>query len=113
MLDFKTEIVTALTPILPTYYDYVRDDSMSFPCITYIEYRNDQDSKMGSNMAWSTVGYTIKIWDKSVSNITAKALLVDTAMRDLGYTRVGSQEQIESNQVCKIMLYSAYCDEHF
>lgn len=113
MLDFKPEIVTALTPILPTYYDYIRDDKYSFPCITYIEYMNNQDKLKGSNMCWSNIGYTIRIWDSSISNATDKAKLVDTALRELGYTRVGSSEQIASNQICKTMLYSTYAEEHY
>lgn len=113
MLDYKKEIVNALSPILPTYYDYIRDDTMSFPCITYVEFRNDQDQIKGNNICFSTIGYTIRIWGNDIGLVTEKAKAVDSALRRLGYTRIGSQESIVSGEICKILLYTAYAEEHF
>jgi len=41
MLDLKTEVVTALKTILPTYYEYFCNSDTALPCITYTEYMNN------------------------------------------------------------------------
>lgn len=113
MLDNKKEIVAALSSILPIYYEYFRDDKAKFPCITYREYRNEQDSKKGSTVVWSNIGYNIKIWAGKVEDITKYAQQIDSVLRTLGYRRVSSQEYIQTNQICKSMQYLIYEEEHF
>ena len=104
MLNEHKNIVTALNPILPTYYELVSDSTTPKPCITYCEQKNNQ-AESADNIGYSWVGYYIKIWDDDIARVQSNAILVDKAMREIGYKRISSTELFVDNDICKIMIY--------
>jgi len=86
MLDCKTELVTALSTVLPTYYELFVDSNTATPCITYREHsNNDYSTAMGAG--YSVVGWYVKIWGNDIADISSYASQVDSKMRALGYSR--------------------------
>lgn len=112
MLDFKKEIVQALEPILPVYYEYFADSSTPKPCITYREAMNNEDKVRGTKIKWSNIGYYIKVWGDSISEITEYCEEIDKALSPLDYTRTSSNELQVGQQICKVMRYDTYAEEH-
>ena len=62
MLNFKQDLVEALTTILPTYSEreLYRGDNITTPCITYQE-SNDYSYYEGDTLRYSRKQFTIKI----------------------------------------------------
>lgn len=111
MLDISKSIVSALSDILPVYYELF-DGETETPCITYQEY-NNYDTAYGDTFGYSHIQFMIKIWGESISNIQTKVVLVDAAMRELGFHRVSSGELVLDNEICKQLLYEAQAKETY
>lgn len=104
MIDLNKEVVSALKPILPTYYEFFADGTVEKPCITYAGYGN-YDKAWGDTLGWSDVQYMVKIWTDKVIDMQSYSEQVDTAMRGLGFHRISSQELSVDNQLCKMLVY--------
>lgn len=104
MIDYGKQIIEALSPILPIYYELFADGKTPKPCITYQEY-NNSDTRYGETLGYSAVQFMIKIWANDLDEIATNSLLVDKAMRRLGFHRVSAQELTAGNQICKLLLY--------
>jgi len=112
MIDYSTQIVTALSTILKTYYELSCNGNTPKPCITYCEH-NNRDTSYGETIGYSELSYSIKIWALDKATIETKSLLIDKAMRTLGFHRISSYELTTDNQICKIMVYEAQAFENY
>lgn len=108
MLTDKIRVVDALNDILPTFYELSCDSSTPKPCITYLENFN-VDDVISNEMGYSRLQVTIKIWlnGTDIGSATNYAISVDSAMRELGYTRISSNELFVGGQIEKVLIYEA------
>ena len=108
MLNDKTRVVAKLKTILPTYYELSCDSNTPKPCITYNENFNVDDIKSMA-YGYSRVQMTIKIWANGtdIGAVTNYAISVDSAMRELGYSRISSTELFVGGQIEKVLIYEA------
>ncbi len=108
MLTDKKRVVAKLKTILPTYYELSCDSDTPKPCITYNENFNVDDIK-SAEYGYSRLQMTIKIWlnGTDIGSATNYAISVDSAMRELGYTRISSNELFVGGQIEKVLIYEA------
>lgn len=106
MLDVKTDVVSELKTILPTYYEQFVDSTVSTPCITYFEYNNVQN-ETGDTLVYSEVTYCVKVWGKSISDVSTYSVYVDAVMCQNGFRRISSNELVNDGLICKVLLYRA------
>ena len=108
MIDATKEIITALKTAtnVEVYYEFFADGSTQKPCVTVQEYSNNDDV-YGETLGYSTIQYMVKVWGDSKSEIQALGLLIDPAMRELGFHRESATELMVDHQICKLMLYEA------
>ena len=112
MLDVKKQLVSTLNKILPTYYELIVDSSTELPCITYLEMDNSDDLT-GDTLGYSNITFNVKVWANSVDDAMLYGPQIDTAMRDIGYSRIASNELILGTQICKILTYQGLGIEEF
>ena len=108
MVDFHTDLVSALETVLPTHYEMTLTSNTTTPCISYME-TNNYVSNQGSTLGYSRITYRIKIWATDIALIQKYALEVDAAVRPLGFKRISSGELYdnESSMIQKILTYEA------
>lgn len=114
MIDFNKELVSALNTVLPTYYELALTQDSETPCISYQE-RDNADTLTGNTIGYSRLSYTVKVWANSIAEIQKYVLLVDKALRPLGFKRVGANELHDPNSamIQKILTYEALGLENF
>lgn len=114
MIDANKDIVKALSKILPTYYEMVLHSGIETPCISYMELNNSVQAN-GDTLGYSTVQFQIKVWGTDIEIIQKKALLIDKALRPLGWRRISTNELYDnqSSMIQKIMTYQALGKENF
>ena len=115
MIDYNTEVVTALSTVLPTYYELFTDGSIALPAITYQEYSN-YDAAWSPEVnfkGYSTIQFMVKVWANSKADIETYTLKADYKMRELGFHRVSSDEMAVDTQICKLNLYEALFTEEY
>ena len=114
MIDANKDIVKALSKILPTYYEMVLHSGIKTPCISYMELNNSVQAN-GDTLGYSTVQFQIKVWGTDIEIIQKKALLIDNALRPLGWRRISTNELYDnqSSMIQKIMTYQALGKENF
>lgn len=114
MIDFHTNIVSALNTVLPTHYEMALTANTSVPCISYME-TNNYVSNHGSTLGYSRVVYQVKIWANDIALIQRYALEVDAVLRPLGLKRIASGELYdnESSMIQKIMTYEGLALEEY
>lgn len=113
MVNYHSNLVTVLSAILPTYYELnLSREQCSIPCISYIETNNYQSAD-GDNLGYSRITYQIKVWDNSIANIQGYVLLIDNALKAIGFKRTSAQELYdrESTMIQKILQYEALVKE--
>lgn len=117
MIDYNKEIVTALSPILPTHYEMVLHSGLTTPCYSYMEINNYAMSEYtdASTLGYSRVSYQIKVWSKVVKDLQYYASLADEALRKIGLKRVSSGELYDNNSsmIQKIMTYEGIALEEY
>ena len=92
MVDYKTTIVKELSKLnLPVYYEMFLTRDTGLPCISYLEDSN-YDEKIGDTLTYSHISYSIKIWTKSVKEMSEYSIKIDRVMHDLGFRRSNSIE---------------------
>ncbi len=108
MVDFHTELVSALNNILPTHYEMALTSTTETPCISYME-MNNYVAEYGTDLVYSRITYQVKIWSNDIAEIQENALKVDKALRALGFKRVASGElyDTQSTMIQKILTYEA------
>lgn len=114
MIDANKDIVKALSKILPTYYEMVLHSGIETPCISYMELNNSVQAN-GDTLGYSTIQFQIKVWGTDIEIIQKKALLIDKALRPLGWRRISTNELYDnqSSMIQKIMTYQALGKENF
>jgi hypothetical protein len=114
MVDFHTNLVSALNTVLPTHYEMALTANTSTPCISYME-TNNYVSDNGSTLGYSRITYQIKIWATDIALIQRYAREVDAVVRPLGLTRNASTELYdnESAMIQKIMSYEGLALETY
>lgn len=111
MYNFKSELVSLLDEILPTYYELFVDSSTETPCITYIESNNTAD-KEGDTLRYSNLSYNIKLWGNDYAELTDYASQVDKALYAIGFKRTFSEELTYGTQIQLIFTYQAMAVEN-
>lgn len=108
MINYHSNIVSALNNILPTHYEMALTKDTKTPCISYMEI-NNYVAEYGSNLTYSRITYQIKIWSNNIADIQDYVPEVDNTMRDLGFKRISSGELYDNNStmIQKILTYEA------
>lgn len=114
MVDFHTNLVSALETVLPTHYEMTLTSGTATPCISYME-TNNYVSHHGSTLGYSRLAYRVKIWATDIELIQRYAVEVDAALRPLGLKRVSTTELYdnESSMIQKIMSYEGLALEDY
>lgn len=114
MIDYCKEVVSACNTVLPTHYELALTSQTNTPCISWQE-RNNYTSADGDTLGYSYISFTIKIWDNSIAEIMKYSVLLDKAMRAIGFKRTSSNElyDINSTMIQKIFTYEALCFENY
>ena len=114
MIDFNKELVSALKTVLPTHYELALTKNTQTPCISYQE-RNNYDTDTGDTLGYSRISYTVKVWDNNLARIQKNVLLIDKALRPLGFKRISANELGDPNStmIQKILTYEALGLETF
>lgn len=107
MIDYKETLISSLSALgYPVQYELFLNSSQTFPCITYIELDNDSLLE-GDTLRYSNLAFTIKVWGKKISTLSAIAAEIDAVLKPLGFTRTFSTEMSEEGVLQKIMRYSS------
>lgn len=114
MVDYNTQLVSALDNILPTHYEMALHSGLDTPCISYMELNNAAEEE-GDTIGYSRISYQVKVWGNEIEILQRYALAIDSALRPLGFKRVGSRELYdkESTMIQKIMTFEAKALEEF
>lgn len=114
MIDYHKAIVSALSMVLPTHYEMTLTSGTQTPCISYMELNNFV-SDAGDTLGYSRLTFQVKVWANDIADIQAYALLVDAALRPLGFKRIASGELYDynSSMIQKIMTYEALAIESY
>lgn len=114
MINYHTQMVSALQAILPTYYELALTSGTKTPCISYQE-RNNYSTNTGDTLGYSILNYTIKVWGHDIGQLQKYAQEIDNALRPLGFKRTSAQElyDYQSTMIQKILTYEALASENF
>lgn len=114
MVDYHSNLVSALKTVLPTHYEMTLTSNTQVPCISYMEMNNYviADSE---NIGYSRISYQVKVWATTIAEIQRYSLEVDKALRAIGFMRVSSGELYDRNSsmIQKIMTYEAMSLEKY
>ena len=114
MVDYDTQLVSALETVLPTHYELALTSKTATPCISYQE-ANNYDDATGDTLGYSYISYTVKIWGNYIGDLKQYAKQVDSVLRPLGFKRVSSGELHDRNStmIQKILTYEALASENY
>lgn len=114
MVDYHTELVSALNTVLPTHYELALTKNTKTPCISYQE-RNNYDTETGDTLGYSRIIYTIKVWANDIAAIQDNVKKIDKVLRPLGFKRTSSNElhDPQSTMIQKILTYEASALENY
>lgn len=114
MIDYHSNLVSALKTILPTHYEMMLTSKTATPCISYMELNNYVDSN-GDTLGYSRITCQIKVWGNNIADLQKYALQIDNVLRPLGWKRISSGELYDnqSAMIQKIMTYEALASETF
>lgn len=114
MIDYHSQLVTALKTILPTHYELTLTQGITTPCISYQE-TNNYAVENADTLGYSRITYQVKVWGVDLAEIQQFALQIDAVLRPLGWKRISSGELYDRNStmIQKIMSYEALALEEF
>lgn len=114
MVNYHTELVSALNTILPTHYEMALTANTKTPCISYMEI-NNYTSSNGDTLGYSYITYQVKVWANDIATIQKNALEIDKVLRPLGFKRISSGELYDnqSTMIQKIMTYEGLALEDY
>lgn len=112
MIDYHSTLVTTLNTILPTHYEMNLSSGTSTPCISYMELANNSLYE-GDTLRYSILQYQVKVWGTDIGVLQGYAQQIDTALKPLGFKRIGCHEFYDYNSamIQKIMTYEATASE--
>lgn len=116
MIDYHSQIVSALKAVLPTYYEMALTNKIETPCISYMETNNYSATETtGASLGYSRLTYQVKVWGNDIAIVQGYAVKVDEVLRPLGFKRVSSGELYDHNSTMmqKILTYEALALENF
>ena len=116
MIDFHTQLVSALNTVLPTHYEMALTSKTQTPCISYMETNNYAATEpSGATLGYSYITYQVKVWANDIGVLQRYALEVDNVLRPLGFKRISSGELYDKNSTMmqKILTYEALASENF
>lgn len=108
MIDFHSDIFSALNSVLPTHHELALTSKEATPCISYQE-RNNADEQTGETLGYSRISFTVKVWSAKISELQYYSLEIDKVLRPLGFKRVSTTELADRNSTMKqkILTYEA------
>lgn len=114
MIDYHSNLVSALNTVLPTYYEMALTSKTQTPCISYMEV-NNYSSSSGDTLGYSYLTYQVKVWANDIGILQKYALEVDKVLRPLGFKRISSGELYDNNStmIQKILTYEALASENY
>lgn len=114
MIDYHTDLVSALNKVLPTHYEMALTSKTNVPCISYMEL-NNYVSTSADKLEYSRIVYQVKVWANDIGIIQKYALEIDRALRPLGWVRISSGELYDnqSTMIQKILTYEALASETY
>jgi hypothetical protein len=114
MIDYSTELRSALNSILPTHYEMALTAKTTTPCISYME-TNNYVSASGDTLGYSKISYQIKVWGNQIADLQRYALEIDKVLRPLGFKRISTRELYDPNStmIQKIMMFEALASENY
>lgn len=114
MVDYHSSLVSALSTVLPTYYELNLTAGIDTPCISYYE-RNNYVEVNGDTLGYSNVSYYVKVWGNRISDLQRYAQQIDQVLRPIGFTRTSSGEvfDVNSTMIQKVLVYDARFREDF
>lgn len=114
MIDYHSNLVSALNTVLPTHYEMTLTSKTETPCISYME-TNNYTSSSGDTLGYSFITYQVKVWANDIALIQRYALEIDDVLRPLGFKRIASGELYDnaSSMIQKIMTYEALALENY
>ena len=116
MINYHSVLVSALKGILPTHYEMALTSKTKTPCISYMEINNYSATEtVGATVGYSYITYQVKVWSDKVADLQKYSLMIDNALRALGFKRVASGELYDNNSsmMQKILTYEAFAHENF
>lgn len=114
MINYHTDLVSALQKVLPVHYEMALTSKTSTPCISYMEL-NNYTSASGDTLGYSRIVYQVKVWANDIGTIQRYALEIDNVLRPLGWLRISSGELYDnqSTMIQKILTYEALASETY
>ena len=116
MVNYHKELVSALSTILPTYYEMTLHSGLETPCISYMETNNyAATDSVGATLGYSWITYQVKIWGNDIGLLQDYAQKIDDVVRPLGFKRIASGELYDnsSTMIQKILTYQCLALEDF
>lgn len=116
MIDYHTQLVSALSTVLPTHYEMALTSKTETPCISYMELNNYSiTDALGASVGYSRITYQVKVWGNDIATLQNYALKVDHVLRPLGFKRISSGELYDNNSTMmqKILTYEGLALENF
>lgn len=90
MIDYRKDLYTALSTILPTYPElFVKKVDM--PCITY-RLNNAADISYQDGFGYAELSFIIKIWGSTHDTLTQYEAALDDKMHELGFMLTSANE---------------------
>lgn len=114
MIDYHSNLVSALNTVLPTHYEMALTSKTNTPCISYMEI-NNYVAEQGNTLGYSYITYQVKVWANDIATIQIYAKEVDAVLRPIGFKRVSSGELYDnqSTMIQKIMTYECLALEDY
>ena len=112
MIDYHSNMVSALETVLPTHYEMALTSRTQTPCISYME-RTNYAHANGDTLGYSYISYQIKVWGHDIAEVQQYAQEIDNILRPLGWKRISSGEMYDNNStmIQKILTYEALASE--
>lgn len=114
MINYHEEIVKTLETILPTHYEMLLHSGLEVPCISYMEL-NNYDANTGNTIGYSRITFQVKVWSNRVMDLQKYSLMIDKALRPLGFKRISTSElfDYQSSMMQKILTFECLALEEF
>lgn len=114
MIDYHSNLVSALSLVLPTHYELALTSGTKTPCISYQE-RNNYTVETGDTLGYSRIIYTVKVWGNELAALQKYAKEIDKVLRPIGFKRTSAQELFDnqSTMIQKILTYEALALEDY
>lgn len=92
MIDTKLTVIEALKTLdYPVLHEHFLTEQTTLPCITYRQGEDIQE-QTGEVLMYASIHYNIKVWAKSIKDLTEISIKIDEIMRSIGFTRSSTNE---------------------